>query len=368
MGTPVVATMDREPTQLLESEESTEEQEETSTDEPSDEQTEEATDVSSDEQTESLTGASSEGPTEEPTEDSTEEQTEPPAVPQGPPYLIKVDRVANCVTVYGSDESGGYTIPVKHMICSVGEGNKTPTGVFTISDQYRWRALFGNTYGQYASRVTGHILFHSVPYLHQIPDTLVPGTYNELGQKASMGCVRLKTIDAKWIYENCPPGTTVEIFDGPTTDVPEKPSALQIDPNSPYRGWDPTDPDPVNPWKTVPITILGVKDLTVECGSEIDLVTHVSALDIDGRSPLAVSVSGAVDVNRCGTYIVEYSAVGEIGTTAKVQATITVVPVPETEASTELQTEAPVEISTEGSDIAKEVSTEELDDRKRDES
>lgn len=335
MGTPVVATVDKQ--QTLEREEPTEGQAETLTEAPveekteeqteasSDGQTEEVTDVPSEEQTEVSTEEQTEAPTEEQTEAPTGEPTEPPMVPQGPPYLIRVDRVANCVTVYASDENGACTIPVKYMICSVGAANKTPTGVFAITDQYRWRALFSNAYGQYVSRITGHILFHSVPYTASLEDKLITQTYNDLGKGVSMGCVRLKTIDAKWIFENCPPGTVVEIFDGPTADVPEKPSALYIDPNSPLRGWDPTDPHPGNPWKTVPITINGVVDLTVECGSEVDLMSHVSALDIDGRSPLAVSVSGAVDINKCGTYIVEYSAVGEIGTTAKVQATVTVV-------------------------------------------
>lgn len=349
MGTPVVATENKEQTQVesIVGTEGVEIGESTLSEAEQPLESEESTEG----QTEELTEVLTEEPTEEP--------TEPPTMLQGPPYLIKVDRVANCVAIYACDESGAFAVPVKYMICSVGAENKTPTGVFAITDQYRWRELFGNTYGQYASRISGHILFHSVPYLHQIPDTLVPGTYNELGQKASMGCVRLKTIDAKWIYENCPPGTIVEIFDGSTTDVPEKPSALQIDASSPYSGWDPTDPDPVNPWKTVPITILGVTDLIVECGSEVDLMSHVSALDIDGRSPLTVSVSGIVDINRCGTYSVEYSAVGEIGTTAKVRATITVVPVPETGTLAEPQTEIFTEVPTVESDVVKEeVSTE----------
>ena len=360
MGTSVVATVDR--VQTLESEESTEGQAETLTEATSEEKTEEQTEASSDEQTEDST----DGPSDGQTEGSTEEPTEPPTVPQGPPYLIKVDRVANCVTVYASDENGACTVPVKYMICSVGAANKTPTGVFAITDQYRWRALFSNAYGQYASRITGHILFHSVPYTATLEDKLITQTYNDLGKGASMGCVRLKTIDAKWIYENCPPGTVVEIFDGPTADVPEKPSALYLDPSNPFRGWDPTDPHPGNPWKTVPITINGVIDLTVECGREVDLISHVSAVDIDGRSSLAVSVSGTVDINKCGTYIIEYSAVGEIGTTAKVQATVTVVPVPETEAPTEPQTEISTEDFTEESRA--DVSTEEIENRKRDES
>jgi len=330
-GVPVVATIDTESEGMLstESDEPTEETTETKTEISTEESTEEPTETPAEETIETETEIWTEGSTEVPTEEPTEAPTEPK--PAGPPYYIKVDRIANCVTVYGLDENEAYTVPVKYMICSVGSGQRTPKGVFKISDQYRWRALFSNTYGQYASRITGHILFHSVPYLTQSQDTLVPGTYNQLGENVSLGCVRLTCIDAKWIYDNCPPGTTVEIFDGPTTSVPEKPSALQIDPNSPYSGWDPTDPDPSNPWKTVPVTINGVVNLTVECGEEIDLLSHVSALDIDGKTPIAVTVQGTVDTMVSGTYTITYFAVGEIGTTASVEATVKVIPVPETD-------------------------------------
>lgn len=241
------------------------------------------------------------------------------------PYLIKVDRMANCVTVYGKDSDGAYEIPVKYMVCSVGTDGNTPTGVFVLSDQYRWRALFGGTYGQYASRITGNILFHSVPYLEESQDSLVPGAYNQLGMAASQGCVRLTCGDAKWIYDNCPPGTVVEIFDGATETVPEKPTALYIDPESPYSGWDPTDPSADNPWKKVPISIHRVEDLTVKRGSDEDILEKVFALDVDGRTLLDVRVSGTVNRDRCGTYIVEYSAVGVTGATVTVHATVTVV-------------------------------------------
>ena len=37
------------------------------------------------------------------------------------------------------------------------------------------------------------------------------GDERNLGRKASHGCIRLKIDDAKWIYDNCPYGTTVVI-------------------------------------------------------------------------------------------------------------------------------------------------------------
>lgn len=167
------------------------------------------------------------------------------------PYLIMVNREANCVTVYAQDENGEYTVPVKAMVCSVGIGGETPTGTFRTSDKYAWRYLFGDVYGQYAYRINGHILFHSVPYYSKDKGDLESEEYNKLGEPASLGCVRLAVADAKWLIDNCPSGTTVTIYDSPDPGPLGKPVAKKIDLNSPYKGWDPTDPSPENPWHTV---------------------------------------------------------------------------------------------------------------------
>ncbi len=165
------------------------------------------------------------------------------------PYLIRVNRQQNIVTVYSKDANGDYTVPYKAMVCSVGTDGKTPTGTYTTSDQYTWRLLSGNVYGQYATRITGHILFHSVPYFTQDKTDLEYEEYNKLGQAASLGCIRLSVEDAKWIYDNCPKGTTVVIYDSAEAEPLTPPAPIRIDTNDSRRGWDPTDPDPDNPWK-----------------------------------------------------------------------------------------------------------------------
>ncbi len=164
------------------------------------------------------------------------------------PYYIKVNRQANCVTVYTMDENGEYTVPIKAMICSVGLNDETPLGVFTTSDKYEWRYLYGDVYGQYAYRIEGSIMFHSVPYYTMNKDDLETEEYNKLGEAASLGCIRLSCADAKWLVDNCPSGTTVEIYDAEDPGPLGRPTAITIDPDSPYAGWDPTDPDPDNPW------------------------------------------------------------------------------------------------------------------------
>lgn len=241
------------------------------------------------------------------------------------PYYIKVNRLANCVTVYKQDENGKYTIPIKAMICSVGKNiNSTPKGVFKTSAKYTWRYLYGDQYGQYSTRITGPILFHSVPYAQAKKNTLKTNYYNNLGKGDSMGCIRLTCADAKWIYDNCAIGTTVEIYDSSDPGPLGKPGSIKIDVNSPYAGWDPTDPDAANPWKKQKPVISGVKNITVERGEDVDLLSHVSAKDSNGKS-LTVNVSGSVDIMKCESYKVTYTATDSIGNSVTASATITVV-------------------------------------------
>lgn len=164
------------------------------------------------------------------------------------PYYIRINRKQNCITVYTQDDEGEYTVPYKAMICSTGLYNATPRGTYQISTKYLWRELYGGVYGQYATRIHGGVLFHSVPYYSRSKNSLCTDKYNKLGQQASMGCVRLTVEDAKWIAENCPEGTKVEIYDDDDPGPLGKPEAAKIDTDSPNKGWDPTDPDEDNPW------------------------------------------------------------------------------------------------------------------------
>ena len=103
-------------------------------------------------------------------------------------YRIDVNCEQNIVIVYRKNNDNSYE-PYKAFVCSV--GTDTPHGTFQISEKYEWRNLFGNVWGQYATRITGHILFHSVPYFTPDKDNLEYEEYNKLGTVASMGCIRL---------------------------------------------------------------------------------------------------------------------------------------------------------------------------------
>ena len=153
------------------------------------------------------------------------------------PYYITVNLTDNIVTIYEKDETGNYTVPIKAFYCSGGES--TPEGTFQTIEKYEWRALFGDVWGQYATRITGHYLFHSVPYLEKDKTTLEYDEYNKLGSTASAGCIRLCVKDVKWIYDNCELGT--EIYITPTEDSGPIPKP-DFQPIPSWHTWDPTDP------------------------------------------------------------------------------------------------------------------------------
>lgn len=147
------------------------------------------------------------------------------------PYYMKVNRVLNVVTIYKKDVNGKYTIPDRAFVCSTGQDLATPLGVYSTYDKYRWLTLFGPCYGQYAARFNGHILFHSIPYYTQNPSDLEFEEFPLLGESVSMGCVRLCVRDAKWIFDNCPFGTTVEVYDDNNPGPLGKPDVPYYDKN-----------------------------------------------------------------------------------------------------------------------------------------
>ncbi|MBR3645656.1 MAG: L,D-transpeptidase [Lachnospiraceae bacterium] len=166
------------------------------------------------------------------------------------PFVIKVNRTNNYVCIYGIDKNGRYSIPYKIFRCSVGlyEGS-TPVGCFFTSDKYEWRMMVDYSYAQYAIRINGPIMLHSVPYNTARKNDLEVDQFNLLGEPASLGCIRLSVADIKWIYDNCPDRTQVVIYDNDKERAPLKlPKKLKAVSAGEYAGWDPTDPDTNNPY------------------------------------------------------------------------------------------------------------------------
>jgi lipoprotein-anchoring transpeptidase ErfK/SrfK len=128
-------------------------------------------------------------------------------------YVLKINVSKQRVYAYGwSAETNDYTILVRAMICSTGlKSTPTPTGTFSaVGPVARWGYFpKWGVYAQYLFRIKGPYLFHSVLYRTANENSLIKSSLNNLGNRASHGCVRLKVPDAKWIYNNCAAGTTV---------------------------------------------------------------------------------------------------------------------------------------------------------------
>lgn len=250
-------------------------------------------------------------------------------------YQIQVNRAANCVTVYQLDQLGQY-VPLRSFACSTGKNmENTPLGSFATSDYYDWRLMVDGTYGQYAVRFNRGILFHSVPYYTQAPDSLEADQYNELGNPASLGCVRMAVSDVKWIYDNCPKGTSVIVYDDALNPGPlGKPETVKIDMNHPFSSWDMTDPNPLNPWRVYASKIVinsplsdGVIYLPVEANQDT-LKAAVGVVEYDGTvaapASYRVIVNGNYNLNQVGIYRVWIKVINKYGISTEEEKLIAV--------------------------------------------
>lgn len=241
------------------------------------------------------------------------------------PYQIKVNRLQNCVTVYTYDSNGEYTVPIRAMICSTGIDKATVLGEnFSIYYKQEWNPLFNDVYGHYVSGFYGDYLFHSVPYYDASADTLETEEFNKLGNEASLGCVRMETADVKWIYENCPEGTSVIVYDDENPGPLGRPDAIKITDHT--CGWDPTDDDPGNPYSSKTPEIYGTSDITVNKGENADLLEGVTAVDTCSNDITdKLSVTGNVLTNKAGTYKLTYSIEDSMHRTKRIDVTVKVV-------------------------------------------
>lgn len=245
----------------------------------------------------------------------------PKTVQAASKYTIYVNRQTNLVNVV--DQSTNKV--VRAMYCSTGKNNRTIKGTFKTKAKYRWRALKGNVYGQYATRISGSYLFHSVPYYKKNVKTVETKEYNKLGSQASLGCVRLTVADAKWIYDKCRIGTKVVINDTKKLEKPAYPPII-ISTKS-KSGWDPTDPDKRNPY--YPKISVKSGQTKVTCGSSFDPLACITVTSsVTGQDELKkhVTVKGKVNTQKPGKYQLTYTVTDprtELKTSKKVTFTVT---------------------------------------------
>ena len=154
------------------------------------------------------------------------------------------------VAAYGPDDQDQEVL-LRIFPCSSGMvPGHTPLGLYHLGAKWPESWLFDNALAQYGYQITGNILFHSLPsYDGSLKSGLKLSDLNSMGYAASHGCVRLFCMDAKWLYENAPVGCPVEVLQNrgdKYQDLPDHIFYLRLKSGAPQ--WDPTDPDPSNPY------------------------------------------------------------------------------------------------------------------------
>ncbi len=126
------------------------------------------------------------------------------------PYKLVVD-VSDQRVYVGEWNGSTYKGPIHSFRCASGK-KETPTPIGTYQaggktgNKWYYFKDFG-CYAMWAYQIVGGILFHS----NTVSNTKQTPHNGGLGHRASHGCIRLRIQDAKWIYDNCPQGTTVVV-------------------------------------------------------------------------------------------------------------------------------------------------------------
>ena len=163
-------------------------------------------------------------PTEEPEDD-------------GLPYYLYFEKGSFTLTIYEKDENGEYTKVYKTYRAAHG-GNKTPAGKFTlVGGRERWHEFPDGGVVQFAVRFHQRLYIHSPLYADENPENMWPKYYDGelgIGKESTGGCLRMVTEASRFIYEECPDGTILEIVNGSprgtTSDPPPSRNGKRFDP------------------------------------------------------------------------------------------------------------------------------------------
>ena len=243
-----------------------------------------------------------------------------PACADAATYKIEVN-TKKCVVTIFKKKSGKWK-PYRAMLCSPGAvGSSSPIGTYKVGAKYRWLQMMGGVYAQYCSYIANNCLFHSVWYYERSPKTQSTAQYNNLGTRCSHGCVRLATVDAKWIYNNCKTGTKIHISSKAPTPL-GKPKLYKVK-GRPSSSWDPTDPNTDNKYiKLKKIKIMQGASGGVQLGKTKTLTTKVYS-KAKGFATGSITTKKHVKFSSNKKSVAKVSSAGKITAKKIGKATIT---------------------------------------------
>ena len=148
-----------------------------------------------------------------------------PTPPSPDTYKLVINLYYQFITVFEKDSDGGFTIPVRYILCSTGKpSTPTPVGEFEIgSIKGRFVQFEGTDYfAQYWTQLSGTSYLHSILYSRADAYYYKEGSFKKLGSKASSGCIRMPVPDARWIWYHIAPGTKAVVIEGEEDPIQSK--------------------------------------------------------------------------------------------------------------------------------------------------
>ncbi|MDL2318603.1 L,D-transpeptidase [Eubacteriales bacterium OttesenSCG-928-A19] len=130
-------------------------------------------------------------------------------------YYLLLDKSRYLLSVYATDGLGNRSdVPLRSVVVAIGKRTTpTPVGVFSLGEKEQWH-YFGPSYSPFAIRYASGKYLHGPLYHARNEGSLNTARLADFGTMATGGCIRMPYEDARWIYENCPPGTKLEIING----------------------------------------------------------------------------------------------------------------------------------------------------------
>ena len=141
-------------------------------------------------------------------------QPQPKPQQQEKPYYILVEKSKFKMSIYALDDSNEYSILAREIKVAIGRTNRaTPVGTHKITKKEEWHAFNNGWYAKYACQYAPGLYIHSELYRYKDLKQLSQNSRNQIGTKATSGCLRTYLADVNWVYDNCPIGTVVKIVE-----------------------------------------------------------------------------------------------------------------------------------------------------------
>lgn len=145
------------------------------------------------------------------------------SIPEGFPadgtYKLIADIERGVMIVYSQDSTGTFTVPVRYMLCSIGEDLQA--GTYSLGSRRVRFSEFASDgiFRQYWSQIADSSYITSVKYTRENASAYLTESYMSLGSRVKGNSIVLTVPDSRWIWYNVAPKSELVIREGADDDV-----------------------------------------------------------------------------------------------------------------------------------------------------